>query len=370
MSSKSPHRSQPEHFITETLSPVEHSRLTALYPEGRIEKILTTGAVIAGGTVLYALLDIPTADIDVFIRDATTLRQVLDCVDTLYPDRERQYFRHHSTISIHIAGCLPIQCILKACETAQDIIADFDLDYVQCAVTRGADGSFLVTQTEWAVQAQQTKTITMIQDFPYMSCRLRARLRKAERKGFKLACPLEELGRCGVTTRGDDWLNKIRREEPRRLEPVAYSSLVAALEEPLLELVRANYDDIPEPHRQEAEKAREKKLHPRPFFIRLRSALDDKIEDIRRRMEREPFNTKEERRLFYLERALVLAKTDPESAIASATSDATKLAEGREGARFDVAMIALGGLFLGSREERGELTTAKAVAKIERLLGV
>lgn len=104
-------------------------------------------------------------------------------------NEERYYVvRSKSVVTIVIRGMKPIQIILSGCNTVEQLISSFDIDVIQCAIAKdeGTPNTYTSYATQYAAIAHKSKMIMYILDVSYNPYRLRARLEKQLRKGYKL----------------------------------------------------------------------------------------------------------------------------------------------------------------------------------------
>jgi len=200
-------------------------RLQNLIKPAGLFKFITDRAVIAGGSVVYALLsDVPldtVGDIDIFINSEQTFNEILTELEERnigrFDSRQGntyQVFRHEfdhiqnntpdgdhvqnhtpdepsdnlgiSIVNVTMSPAeLSIQLIMSEFQSPMDVINNFDLDYVQCAFYQGQ-----FYQTKYCQEAHQTRQINYFKD-----SRLKHyRLKKAIAKGFRAPLLLDNLG--------------------------------------------------------------------------------------------------------------------------------------------------------------------------------
>lgn len=156
-----------------------------------IQRLLEEGVVLAGGAVMWAILDLPDnclKDIDLFVLNGNQfkLERLAELVDDQLPGRERYYsVLHNSVLTIHIEGLPAIQFVLSRHNNAENEIGSFDLDPIQVAIYQKNNEHYLLA-TEWALQSHINKEIRYILNESYNSMHLESRLYKLQWKGFKL----------------------------------------------------------------------------------------------------------------------------------------------------------------------------------------
>ena len=367
----------PTEFITRDLAAKEDERLSSLFPEA-VALALESGAVVAGGAVLYALLGIPTRDIDVFVTSEEQLVSIAEQIEGLRPDAAKWYERKASTLEIRTEGLAPLQLIHTAAQGAEEVIKMFDLDYVQCAVVLCGTARRLC-MTSWASEAHETKTIRRILSFPYNSWRLTSRLAKAYAKGFKLyADEVEDIRCLGVPlwkaprSVSKEWSDRYVIDKNL---PLAYflrrDMCPTGAPFDLIEkkgyskLVRADYEEDAEkgpagPEREETEKAKGVPvvLKP-PLFVDLALSATSRLRN-KARWYAASGNAGSKAHFFAARALELILQRDYGAALASAMSDVGKLGRGSSSSYFSLAYI---GLFREGNEPA-------MIEVIEQLFGV
>ncbi len=156
---------------------------------------------IAGGAILWALGGSssiqPPDDVDFFIlkRDHRTFAAVAHQLDTIYP-KNKFYERYRATLTIRGLNKTTSQLILCRDSTAEELISQFDFDYIQCALIYS--GGFKLLISNWALEAHATKVINHILNASYNSMRLYSRSCKALNKGFKFPPRIKVVEDFGV----------------------------------------------------------------------------------------------------------------------------------------------------------------------------
>lgn len=148
-------------------------------------EILSTKGIIAGGSMVYALLpdvNIDTVgDIDVFVDTVEIFKELLDFLQEL--PIEKKYYSYLddpnseiSIVSIKLEDAkVPIQIIMSDKSDPMELINSFDLDYVECAFFQGK-----IYQTVNCQIAHQTRVVDKFRLLRSV------RLLKANKKGFKV----------------------------------------------------------------------------------------------------------------------------------------------------------------------------------------
>lgn len=150
------------------------------YPNGSeiLNKLVDIG-FIAGGSVVWALLDIKDkpSDIDLFVNGGDQVKKIIELLEpyTLSVD---QYVYSNSSCSIVDVNLVDGPQVQIVCVNSgfKDTIDLFDMDYVQCGVHKD-----LLYRSEACIQAHLTRTISLFTELPS-----KKRLEKALRKGFKV----------------------------------------------------------------------------------------------------------------------------------------------------------------------------------------
>lgn len=178
-------------------------KLCELLPNNpNLINLLAKHGVIAGGAVVYALNDyVPiesVGDIDVFVNNKKTLIKLVESVMSLATIEKIELMYNYfddsniqdrldekskgSVCTIKIADASSmrsIQFILKQFKNVEDVITDFDLDYVQCAYHLGQ-----FHRTHFAMESHQEQSVIYAMQKNISQCRLM----KAVQKGF--SCPV------------------------------------------------------------------------------------------------------------------------------------------------------------------------------------
>jgi len=188
-------------YIEKELTLCQLHCLGELIPLELLEKLLKKGTFIAGGSVVYVLVDDvdkdTVGDIDVFIDDESPHSTTQECAELIddYFATAQKYFRQQSTLKIYsetdTSKC-PIQ-LIRGPGNLYNVIDSFDFDYVCCAITL-RDDKFISVCTSYAAEAHKTHTIRYMLDYPYNPLRLFNRLSKAANKGFVLPPIYIKLG--------------------------------------------------------------------------------------------------------------------------------------------------------------------------------
>lgn len=177
------------------------SRLRQLWPLSQdLFDFVSTEAVIAGGTIVYALNDfVPidsVGDIDIFVdsldKAVRLMHLINDAEKILKFELMMQYDNSFNEQSIDNASSAPKKCSVVTCHFERpglkdlqfvmqsfdhplQIIENFDMDYVQCAYHKG---QFFVT--DFAREAHSQRRIIRLRQNPPRY----ERLIKAAKKGF------------------------------------------------------------------------------------------------------------------------------------------------------------------------------------------
>jgi len=136
---------------------------------------------LAGGAATYILCPfVPldsVHDVDFFVSKLEVLWQLATELCKHLPDVK--FSRQSATLRLESANLpKPIQFVLAVTDV-DSLIAQFDLDMVQCALNQN-----VIHATPYFWQAKATRTIQHVLDFAYNPQRLAARFRKAAQKGF------------------------------------------------------------------------------------------------------------------------------------------------------------------------------------------
>jgi hypothetical protein len=171
--------------------------------------LVAEGCIVAGGAVVDMLdgrsddVASTTSDVDVFVpqrlHDCID-RLVREAVDTLerHGAREFRFARLGATLTVFCdAFVRPLQFILVGCDTAQDVVGSFDMDFVQCAVENGGE-STVVVESDLSQEARADRTVHYMADAAYNTLRLTARCKKALYRGFAFPQPYTRLEHMGV----------------------------------------------------------------------------------------------------------------------------------------------------------------------------
>jgi len=182
-------------YREQELTPHQLDRLRSLIPLDLLLKLFQKDTFIAGGAVVYVLVNDLTSDkvgdVDLFMNyqsDESLLKECASLIDD-YFEKDQVYIRQKSTLKIYstsnsaLTKC-PIQ-LIRSPGDLYNVIDSFDFDYVCCAITY-KDGKFISICTSYAVEAHKTRTIKCILDYRYNPLRLRGRLNKASHKGFDM----------------------------------------------------------------------------------------------------------------------------------------------------------------------------------------
>lgn len=178
----------------------QKKRLFGLSNEATIMKILKAGGIIAGGSVVYVLLDdihvTAVGDIDVFYNGSEDdFKKFVTLVDEQMKDKhkdekdsEYHYFIKKSCVQVvHMPVVddfdVPVQCIYTAWKGVHTLIAAFDLDYVCCGIHLVGE-KIMCVRTNYAKTAHETRKIRYILDDRFDSSRFNSRIGKALQKGF------------------------------------------------------------------------------------------------------------------------------------------------------------------------------------------
>jgi hypothetical protein len=150
-------------YQREPLSQDLHNRLDSLFPSQVLKILLKAGGVIAGGFVANLLTSGKApGDLDVFIlkSDRTGLETILTALtlyiyqqewEALKDLRQKGYqiesnliLGHNKSVIMVYHPCLPlpIQLIFTDRSTLEELLAIFDLDYVQCGLTLDSEDQF------------------------------------------------------------------------------------------------------------------------------------------------------------------------------------------------------------------------------------
>jgi hypothetical protein len=168
------------------------ARLSVLLPSIDLLKFLTDKALIAGGSVVYALNDfVPVStvgDIDVFVPSVEIFEELQTVISNYFSATFTPMgFLNQSTYSIVNVKIedisTEIQLIYKPYKDPNEILDTFDLDYVQCGLFNGT-----IIETP---RCQRSHRDRCINEFLGVNRIFRKRrINKALKKGFK--CPLIE----------------------------------------------------------------------------------------------------------------------------------------------------------------------------------
>ena len=149
--------------------------------------------IIAGGSVVYALNKfVPkqsVGDIDIFVLNEDInifhkLRGIISNATCCLSPEESKYHweelegeQRMKTATYNNSKGKPIQLILSKMKNPQELMNNFDLDYVKCYFHKG-----MFCVTEDCQKSHETKTITL-PDNPNND--IEVRIQKARKKGFK-----------------------------------------------------------------------------------------------------------------------------------------------------------------------------------------
>lgn len=168
------------------------ARLSVLLPSIDLLKFLTDNALIAGGSVVYALNEfVPVSsvgDIDVFIPSIETFKNVQTAIsDHFVAKLTPMGFlgnNSYSIVNVKIEDVkTEIQLIYRPYSNPNEILGTFDLDYVQCGLFNRS-----IIETPRCKRSHKDRCIN---EFLGVSRIFRKkRIHKAINKGFK--CPLVE----------------------------------------------------------------------------------------------------------------------------------------------------------------------------------
>lgn len=171
----------------------ELKRISSLFKDESVHQSLlnelSTIGVIAGGSVVFALNNfvpsLSVSDIDLFCNSATSFIEALECIRKHCDDIKcfifdglNPYQLSVLTVSIP-AEQVKYQLIYKEFKTPEDVINQFDIDYVQCAIH--CDKLYI---TDECIESHLQKKVIKFHDLRFRN----DRLLKAIKKGF--ACPI------------------------------------------------------------------------------------------------------------------------------------------------------------------------------------
>ena len=180
----------PIAYLDITLPDPVKTKLAQIIPLELVDIFLNHG-VISGGSVLHALVDSPEtkpSDIDIYVLNSDH-NQLQQLVIQLYVYLTLNYGFHPSNYifgvnkSIITIYChplkLPIQLILTDKTSLEDILNEYDLDYVQLGLSK-RNGEIHLIQSTISKIAIDTKSVNFVHSG------LSKRLQKAVSKGFLL----------------------------------------------------------------------------------------------------------------------------------------------------------------------------------------
>jgi hypothetical protein len=143
-----------------------------------IPRCLRIPNVVLAGGVVVRLLDENAKykhnDVDLFIlnHDIGALKRCLKFVQNRYARREKQPYATiiGEVVTVYVDGGIPLQLILTHYKTVEDLLSNFDFDYVQCAITRVDDSEedrieeYTLICSKWAKQAHVTHNVAYMFD--------------------------------------------------------------------------------------------------------------------------------------------------------------------------------------------------------------
>jgi hypothetical protein len=132
---------------------MEHyTKLATLFDfDGSLEMLfeLTEIGVIAGGSLVWCLLDIETSDVDLFV--SSDVREEIQRIIQRYTCIRKVIVTAHAYNVFLVGGKVPLQVIIKSFHDPHSLISKFDMDYCECGLYQGK-----LIQTETCKDAHES----------------------------------------------------------------------------------------------------------------------------------------------------------------------------------------------------------------------
>lgn len=173
----------PITYIYKPLSDIHQQRINDVLNLELLHTLLKFG-VIAGGFPLYALTGIKSGDVDIFILNGEQelLMHSIQFLNSYFSNRgyTNPIYRHYRSVIVIEHENLILQLILTGKSTIEEVLTEFDMDYVQCGLFMNKENQIEIVRSTIAEIAHEYREISYIKDY---SSR---RIKKSLMKGFKV----------------------------------------------------------------------------------------------------------------------------------------------------------------------------------------